>query len=150
MNQITTDVQIEPQYYEDGTVVISIDRVKGNSNRITTVNLYEYDDIVGIVTASSRGTMAIKPIEQNSGYVYNLNMPNICKGSIKMRYTLPEKSETTLRMYDISGREVVNMKIESTVGNNEFTTGKNLSSGVYFYQFESEYGTERGKITYLK
>ena len=67
------------------------------------------------------------------------NYPNPFNPSTKISFSIPEKSFTTLKIYDILGNEVATLlNEEKPVGNYEvqFDASK-LSSGVYFYRLQS-------------
>ena len=64
------------------------------------------------------------------------NYPNPFNPSTVIRYSLIENSFTSLKVYDITGKEVANLVNESQdPGRYEVTfNGSNFSSGVYFYK----------------
>ena len=64
------------------------------------------------------------------------NYPNPFNPSTTIEFTLPKSEFTTLKVYNILGKEVstiVSRKLNQ--GNHTYTFGgKNLASGIYYYQ----------------
>jgi len=91
-------------------------------------------------------------IKHPSGFVLEQNYPNPFNPNTHIRFTLPEKNYTTLRIYDSLGElieELINEVIEP--GNYEFVFDANkLSSGTYFYSLSSGKFQESRKMILLK
>ena len=70
--------------------------------------------------------------------LYN-NYPNPFNPSTKIFYSIPERSQVTLKIYDMIGNEVASpVNGEKASGNYSFNfEAGNLASGVYFYQLEA-------------
>jgi hypothetical protein len=70
--------------------------------------------------------------------LYN-NYPNPFNPSTKIFYSVPERSQVTLKIYDMIGNEVASpLNGEKASGNYSFNfDAGNLASGVYFYQLEA-------------
>jgi len=90
-------------------------------------------------------------------YFLSQNYPNPFNPSTKIRYQLPVRSFVTLKVYDILGREVAALvNEEKAVGsyevefNSHSGEGRNLTSGIYFYQFNAGDNTETKKMILLK
>ncbi|HQY53438.1 MAG TPA: T9SS type A sorting domain-containing protein [Ignavibacteria bacterium] len=85
-------------------------------------------------------------------YELSQNYPNPFNPSTVIRYSLTENSFTTLKIYDITGREMtrlVNEKQEA--GRYEVIfNGSNLASGVYFYELRSGDFVAQKKMVILK
>jgi len=145
MNQITTDVQIDPQYYEDGTVVISLDRFKGNPNRTVDVKLYEYDEDVSNVSSASSNVIRVKSLPQveEKQFVKVDGLTGIVK------YNAKEAANIKISVFDITGRNVYNETM-SNGDNNKINLSTKLMRGVYFYRIEIGKTLYKGKITIVK
>ena len=87
------------------------------------------------------------------------NYPNPFNPSTKIRYSIPNVMDanlrplqTTLKVFDILGREVETLVNETkTAGNYEVEfNGANLSSGVYFYQLKAGEFTQTKKMILLR
>jgi hypothetical protein len=88
-------------------------------------------------------------------FVLFQNYPNPFNPSTKIRFSIPEvrdRHACHLQIFDITGREIqtlVNEKLEP--GTYEVTfDGSNYSSGVYFYQLQTEDFVQTKKLILLK
>jgi hypothetical protein len=92
----------------------------------------------------------------SSSAVYNFqlnqNYPNPFNPSTTIRYSIPERSKVTLKIYDITGRELLTLlNGEINAGNYEVTfNASKLSSGVYFYTLRSNTSASTKKMLLLK
>lgn len=86
---------------------------------------------------------------------YNLfqNYPNPFNPSTKIKYSVRENNQSVrLRVFDNLGKEVselVNEKLNAGVYETEFD-GRNLSSGVFYYKFETNDFVETKKMILLR
>jgi hypothetical protein len=83
------------------------------------------------------------------------NYPNPFNPSTVIKYQVAEGSHTTLKVYDVLGREVITLvNEEQTAGEYEveFLISKDLSlsSGFYFYQLRAGNFIQTRKMIYLK
>jgi hypothetical protein len=77
------------------------------------------------------------------------NYPNPFNPSTKINFDLPFDSKVTMKVFDITGREI------TTLVNNDHPAGyysvtfdaKNISSGVYFYRIVAEGGSQQFVMT---
>ncbi|MHA2275013.1 MAG: T9SS type A sorting domain-containing protein [Candidatus Kariarchaeaceae archaeon] len=80
------------------------------------------------------------------------NYPNPFNPSTTIEFTLPKSDFTTLKVYNILGKEVstlVSNKLNS--GNHTYTfDGKNLASGIYYYQLVAGDYREIKKMVQIK
>ncbi|HSP87479.1 MAG TPA: T9SS type A sorting domain-containing protein, partial [Ignavibacteriaceae bacterium] len=107
------------------------------------------------VNAGSPSMITEAENEENELFTFNLeqNFPNPFNPSTTIRYYLPYKSKTTLKIYNIVGKEVVVLVDEikdSGLYEVEFKNDIKLSSGVYFYTLKTEDFTETKKFVLLK
>lgn len=93
------------------------------------------------------------PREQPAGYALNQNYPNPFNPSTNIEFTLGEGGPATLKVYDISGREVATIlsgqQLNSGSHTYTFDAG-NLSSGIYFYRLNSNGVQITRKMTLVK
>ncbi|MEO6694941.1 MAG: T9SS type A sorting domain-containing protein [Ignavibacteria bacterium] len=89
---------------------------------------------------------------QPQGFTLAQNYPNPFNPETKIRYLLPCSSFVTLKVFDITGREVKVLINEfKQAGNYEVTfDGSNLSSGVYYYRIETSKNFEIKKMILIK
>ncbi len=87
-----------------------------------------------------------------SEYSLSQNYPNPFNPSTVVRFQLSVAGLTTLKVYDIIGREVqtlVNEKLQAGTYETTFD-GSQLTSGVYFYKLTSGDFTQTKKLTLIK
>lgn len=86
-------------------------------------------------------------------FVLEQNYPNPFNPATQISFSLPKDARVTLKVFDVSGKEVARLL------NNEFRTansysvqfnGINLSSGVYFYSLETDGFTDTKKMMLIK
>ena len=87
-----------------------------------------------------------------NGFVLYQNYPNPFNPSTTIRYSIPEASFATLKVYDILGNEVATLvNEEKSVGSYEVNfEAKRLSSGIYFYKLQTGSFVETQKMILTK
>jgi hypothetical protein len=98
--------------------------------------------------------------EEKDFYQFKLyqNYPNPFNPSTKIKYSIPQSSKVTLKVFDILGKEVaVLVNEEKAAGEYEvefsvssFGDGGKLSSGVYFYQLRSGEFVQTNKMILMR
>jgi hypothetical protein len=85
-------------------------------------------------------------------YVLYQNFPNPFNPNTTIQYSIPKKSNVTLRVYDLLGIEVATLvneeKNRGTYSLNFKASG--LSTGVYFYRLQADAFVQTKKMLYLK
>jgi photosystem II stability/assembly factor-like uncharacterized protein len=87
-----------------------------------------------------------------SGFVLKQNYPNPFNPETNISFEIKEKSFVTLKVFDLSGKEVANL-VNGTKSAGSYTVkfnGANLASGVYFYKLESGEYSEVKKMSLIK
>lgn len=109
---------------------------------LTFINLGEYNipglkrEIVSEITSAEGNP------DENFTFNLNQNYPNPFNPSTKIKFNIKEYGYVSLKIYDVLGREVVNLfEGELNAGNHEvlFNIGErefDMSTGVYFYTLE--------------
>ena len=139
--------------------------IKGKGTS-TQINNYSYTDAN---LHTGRYSYQLRQIDFDGSYkVYNLsneviigtpvnysisqNYPNPFNPSTLIKYTLPQSSFVTLKVYNILGKEVASLVNENKEAGNYTInfSAKNLSSGVYFYTIKAGNFTQTKKMTILK
>jgi flagellar hook assembly protein FlgD len=85
------------------------------------------------------------------------NYPNPFNPSTTIRYQLPEKSEVTLSIFDITGNEVRTL-LKETLAAGEYSVTWNgandqgipVSSGVYLYRIQADNYTEAKRMILMR
>jgi hypothetical protein len=85
------------------------------------------------------------------------NVPNPFNPSTTIRFDLPDRTKTTLRIYDIAGREIctlldgtLNAGEHSATWNGRDGSGHEVGSGVYFYRLDAGKNTATRKMVMLR
>ena len=107
-------------------------------------------------------TGGVTDIEENDitgikSYKLEQNYPNPFNPSTLISYQLPVGGDVTLKIYDLLGREVatlVNEEKPAGIYEVEFNShsgeGRNLSSGIYFYQLKADGFIQTKKMLLIK
>jgi hypothetical protein len=95
--------------------------------------------------------------ERPSEFVLSQNYPNPFNPSTKIEFTLDRAGYVTLRIYDVVGRKVRTLVSEqlssgyqSVIWDGKNDDGKDVASGVYFYQLKVGDFSEPKKMLLLK
>ena len=85
------------------------------------------------------------------------NYPNPFNPETSISFTLPEAGRVTLKIYDLSGREVVTLiNAEKPAGSHTITwdsrdpLGQAVASGVYIYRLQFKGQTQSGKMILMR
>lgn len=90
--------------------------------------------MAGIITASPSSVSQINGIV--NGFELSQNYPNPFNPSTKIRFSLPEASDVSIKIFDANGREIaeiVNERLNSAAYEAEWDA-TNFSTGVYYYR----------------
>jgi hypothetical protein len=103
----------------------------------------------GVVSVEEYQT--IRVIVPND-YLLSQNYPNPFNPSTTIKYSVPELSFVTIKIYDVLGSEVaILVNEEKPIGTYEINwNAENLSSGVYFYQLKAGSFVDTKKMILLK
>jgi len=99
---------------------------------------------------------AVTSVQNNNSsrlsYSLKQNYPNPFNPITTIVYSIPERSNVTLKIFDILGREVATL-INEEKSRGEYSVffdGSNLSSGIYFYRLQAEEYNFTKKLILLK
>ena len=90
--------------------------------------------------------------ENPSQFILEQNYPNPFNPSTKIKYSIPQSSNITIKVFDILGNEIETLvNEEKAVGTYELTWyATNLPSGIYFYKLQAGSFIETKKMILLK
>ena len=90
--------------------------------------------------------------EFQNGINLHQNYPNPFNPTTKISYQIPELSYVKLKIYDVLGKEIATLvSEEKPAGNYEINFNAfDVTSGIYFYQLETESYLETKKMILLK
>lgn len=85
-------------------------------------------------------------------YTLGQNYPNPFNPATRIKYSIPENTKVTLKVYNLLGQQVAELvNHEQTKGNYvALFEGQGLASGVYFYRLETKSFTETKKMLLMK
>ncbi len=143
-----------------GTVVSVVNSTNSNPFTLTAPGPGEYRINAGhkspLVWDSSMVTISLTNVGENESNpnkfeLYN-NYPNPFNPSTTIRYSIPEASFTSIKIYDALGNQVSSLVNETkTAGTYEVTfDAKNLSSGIYYYELQAGSFTQTKKMILTK
>ncbi|HSD64130.1 MAG TPA: T9SS type A sorting domain-containing protein [Ignavibacteriaceae bacterium] len=102
--------------------------------------------------ASTEPNAADDQVNALSNFRLMQNYPNPFNPSTTISFTLPERSNITLKVYNITGKEIktlINEEKEAGIYNINFD-GEKLSSGIYFYEITAGKYSAVRKMILLK
>jgi hypothetical protein len=135
--------QIEPVWTDLGNEPVTIFIDLGNDGTI--------DDTIFVKNQATNMEDEGSLLSPDS---YNLaqNFPNPFNPTTSIRYSIPKRSNVTLKVYDILGNEVANL-VNEEKDQGVYTVNFNaigLSSGIYFYTLRAEGFIQTKKMLLLK
>ncbi len=108
------------------------------------------------IAAKNKYNLLLSVVNYNSEipYSYSLsqNYPNPFNPATKIKFALPTSGFTSLKVYDISGKEISNL-LNSNIQAGTYEVlfdASDFSSGVYFYKLESNGYIETKKMFLIK
>jgi hypothetical protein len=109
------------------------------------------------ITASVQSLILTKRNIVPREFVLHQNYPNPFNPVTSLRYGLPERSQVTLTVYDLMGREVTQLAnttqeagYRSVQWQGTDSFGKPVSAGVYLYQIRAGEFVQTRKMVLLK
>jgi hypothetical protein len=93
-----------------------------------------------------------KPNTNSENYELYQNYPNPFNPTTTIRFTIPHRSNVTLKVYDMLGKEIATLvDEEKNPGSYEVKfDASNLPSGVYFYKIKAGEFTQTKKMILMK
>jgi len=99
-------------------------------------------------------TITTEVVEENIPELFQLfqNYPNPFNPTTRIRFSIPDKSTVTLKVYDILGNEITTLVNEDKYRGiyNITMNAANLASGVYFYQIRAGNFVQTKKMMFVK
>jgi hypothetical protein len=133
--------------YPTGNLECSIE----DNDALTIVNGSLDEELLN-ATLSSGGTLSVEEkMNHIESYSLNQNYPNPFNPSTTINFTMKKAGLATLKVYDMLGRNVFEKQLQASVGANSVTfDAQNLTSGVYFYQLNTEAFSKTMKMMLVK
>lgn len=149
-------LKIQPDRKFNIVFAAVIDRGSSNLNSVTKIkNLsgiakifydlsFNYiDDDISYVQSHTQAA---------NDYILNQNYPNPFNPVTNIKFFIPEKLFTELKIFDVSGKEIAVLENKILAkGNYEYQwNAANLPSGIYFYQLKTEKFSQSKKMILVK
>jgi hypothetical protein len=138
---VTLNYLIPAALYADNAISF---KIYGNNNQavsaILALHEFENDDAKGNKQGDVNGPQGV---ESTPFVSYRLSLavePSLTMNNMTIKYTLPQKGQVAISLYDVSGRRVRNL-VDKTrdAGIYNLDCGtSNLSRGIYFIRLETE------------
>jgi hypothetical protein len=135
--------------------------VSGNNNS-SSIYVTGYSELIvdGQSNSSAISTVMIKdgdgksdePVNQPESFVLHQNFPNPFNPSTSIKFDLSGSTNVKLIVYDMLGK-IVDVLADSYMEKGSYSinyTNKNLSSGIYFYEFQAGNYRDIKKMTLIK
>ena len=106
-----------------------------------------------IKTTDGGNPVGIEPVKYSLPLNYSLsqNFPNPFNPSTSIKFDIPKAGNVSLKIYDITGKEVYSVNEFKPAGQYEFTfDASNYASGLYFYKIEAFNFTATKKMLLVK
>ncbi|MFZ2323178.1 MAG: T9SS type A sorting domain-containing protein [Ignavibacteriaceae bacterium] len=135
--------------YDDNAAAINDDPLTVTNEKQTSGNESWFS---AIVTPELISDVANDNNINPSKFVLYQNYPNPFNPSTKINFSVPEKSNVIINVYNALGeevKEIVNKEFEAGIHNLEFNAS-DLTSGVYFYKLQAGSFVQTKKMILLK
>ncbi len=151
-----TGAVVDSLSWNDGTsTTFQVPRGIAFSQDGLTAYVATFNNTAGTVQKFTRNGGVVS-VDRNEdvikGFALSQNYPNPFNPSTSISYTLPEAGMTTIKVYDMLGREVATL-VNGVVsqGTHSVTfNASNLGSGVYLYELRSGNTRITNKMTLMK
>jgi hypothetical protein len=133
--------------------------LKGTDNLVRSAVLYVHDTMNDLYFDASPFTDVEDQLPEHAitGFSLKQNYPNPFNLSTKIEFTLPKSGYVNLDIYDVLGRKVRSLVSEylpsgqkSVLWDGKNDSGKEVATGIYFYQLRTNDFTETKKLVLLK
>ncbi len=101
--------------------------------------------------SGKKSVLETKSITLPQAYSLSQNYPNPFNPTTTINFTMKKAGTASLKVYDVLGRLVFQKSIEAKYGSNSYNfDGTNLTSGIYFYQLNTENFSKTLKMMLVK
>jgi len=147
---------IPPGDTVDFSLDVYTDTIPGTATfRVVAKNMENPSDSIAVVLVASTDLSSIKNNSQGiTSFSLNQNYPNPFNPTTTISFELKDRSFTTLKIFDILGREVaslINKELESGYHQYSFSVADfKLHSGIYYYRLTTGNYQEAKKMMVLQ
>jgi|ERR1017187_1867906 hypothetical protein len=155
--QVVSDHRFKPKSIVGGASNYQGDHIALTSSGNKLYALW-MDDFSGIYQIWMKildlNILDVKDISNSPlNFELNQNFPNPFNPETNITFSIPKRSYTSLKIYDLLGREkavLVNNEIDYGTHTIKFTPDRSFSSGVYIYRLQSEGYSSSKKLILIK
>jgi len=130
--------------------MITNDKSLGMHNPFLTINVLQVSKLYAVGIQQQGNEIPMK-------FELSQNYPNPFNPSTKINFSLPQANQVTLKIYDITGKEIVTL-VNQKFSAGKYTTdwmgtdayGKAVSSGVYFYKIVAGNNIQTKRMVLIK
>ncbi|MEO0234584.1 MAG: T9SS type A sorting domain-containing protein [candidate division WOR-3 bacterium] len=126
------EIVVPKEKYEgDRKIEISIDRKKGDKNRVAKIEVYEYEEEVGVISMVKGGIKAEGKETVEEKYESMINNIRYNEGNGRIEYMMNGAGDVKIRVMDITGRIVEKKEMGYQV-KGEYGMDIKIKKGIYF------------------
>lgn len=153
---VVMEREIPKQCFADGTVDVSIKKIRGDYAICSAIEIFEYtsDEV-----SKSGGVQALisGPIFVSYRYELLQNAPNPCRQGTTIRYQLAKPGKVSLKVYNTLGQVVKTIVdsdqqpgLYSINWDGKDNQGRQVANGVYLYRLSAGSFTDTKKLVKIK
>jgi hypothetical protein len=155
VDTLTGNLILQAAYFEANSLSIRID-YNHLQKKYVNVNLsYQFIGKGNIVLSAGTHAMELEPIPKK--FALHQNYPNPFNPVTTINYDLPTDAHVKIVIYDILGREVIELVNQQMPAGHQTLTwntrnffGQPVSAGIYFYQIQASGFIKTRKMVLLK
>ena len=119
---------------------LNLDRLQYRLKQIDFDGTYEYSNTVEV------------NFDAPANFVLDQNYPNPFNPTTTIKYEIPKNSFVELHIYDLLGREIISLvnQVQNAGYHEIIFNGKDLASGIYFYQIKAGEFSQIKKMLLMK
>lgn len=151
----TLRIIIRPENYEDAEMLLKIRKVIGEYAVLSKLYLYEFE-IFDEGGGSGPQSLWAYDLEVQSTLLHS-PIPNPFRNNLTIQYQLAQPSKVSLSVYDVQGR-LIRTLIKATcepgiyqeIWDAKDDNGRKVSTGIYFYQLETDDVSDTKKVVLMR
>ena len=152
IDSVATTEAIHPGDTVDASVHFATDTVPGTAHVQIQIGTSHSSERFTINLTASTQANAVESTGHLNQFDLYQNYPNPFNPSTTINYTIPERSNVNLKVYDLTGREIATLvqEVQEAGGHSVNFNAEKLSSGVYFYKITAGQYSSVKKMILIK
>ncbi|MGE3062746.1 MAG: T9SS type A sorting domain-containing protein [bacterium] len=144
----TTEITLPKETYQDYSVVVSIDRKRGNPNRVIEMGVYEFDEVGDVAETASKASIVLLTEKPKS--IEQMKITSSTSGEVKIVLGNESMKIKNVKIIDVLGREIGYYSSNELKGKKEIKIDSRLKNGIYFVRIETSDGIITEKVNIIK